>query len=79
MLECVTVGRGVFMDRLAFKIARITAWYTQQTLADEIGASQQTVAKWEASTNTPQQMKVMRELEVLLNKNMVELFPDVFG
>lgn len=67
------------MDRLAFKIARITAGYTQQTLADEIGVSQQTVAKWEAGTNTPQRMKVMRALEVLLNKNMGELFPDVFS
>lgn len=72
------VMRGAFMDRLAFKIARITAGYTQQTLADEIGVSQQTVAKWEAGTNTPQRMKVMKTLEVLLNKNMGELFPDVF-
>lgn len=32
------------MDRLAFKIARITAGYTQQTLADEIGVSQHTAA-----------------------------------
>ncbi len=67
------------MDRLAFKIARITAGYTQQTLADEIGVSQQTVAKWESGMNTPQRMKVMKELEVLLNKNMGELFPDVFS
>ena len=67
------------MDRLAFKIARITAGYTQQTLADEIGVSQQTVAKWEAGTNTPQRMKSMHALEVLLNKNMRELFPDVFN
>lgn len=73
------VVRGAFMDRLAFKIARITAGYTQQTLANEIGVSQQTVAKWEAGTNTPQRMKVIRELEILLNKNMGELFPDVFN
>ena len=49
------VGRGAFMDRLAFKIARITAGYTQQ------------------------RMKIIKMLEVLLNKNMGELFPDVFG
>lgn len=76
---CVMVVMGAFMDRLAFKIARITAGYTQQTLADEIGVSQQTVAKWEAGTNTPQRMKIIKMLEVLLNKNMGELFPDVFG
>lgn len=75
---CGIVAWGAFMDRLAFKIARITAGYTQQSLADEIGVSQQTVAKWESGTNTPQRMKIIRLLEILLNRNMKELFPDVF-
>lgn len=67
------------MIRTALKLARIEANLTQKELANNIGVTQQTIAKWELGITTPSHFKHLRALETTLNKPALALFPDIFS
>lgn len=67
-----------FMCRMAFKLARIEAGYTQESLSEILGTSQQTISKWESGFNAPARMSQIKQIELLFNKSKEVIFPDVF-
>lgn len=64
--------------RMALKLARIESRLTQKQLADKIGVTQQTIAKWELGVSTPNHFKHMRAIERELNRPIDKLFSDLF-
>lgn len=66
------------ITRIALKVARIEAGLTQKQLADRVGVTQQTIAKWERGVSTPCHFKHMRSLERELKKPIEVLFSDLF-
>lgn len=64
---------------IQLKIARVESGLSQKDLADVIGVSQQTIAKWELGITTPNHFKHLRALEKILKKPSAILFPDLFS
>ncbi|WZL14762.1 transcriptional regulator [Vibrio phage vB_VpaM_XM1] len=63
---------------MALKLARIESRLTQKELAEKVGVTQQTIAKWERGISTPNHFKDMREIEKVLGKPIEQMFADVF-
>lgn len=64
--------------RKKLKIARISADLSQKDLAEAVGVSQQTIAKWELGITTPSHFTHLRLLENTLDEPADRLFPDIF-
>ena len=64
--------------RKSLKLARIGAGYSQGELAEFVGVSQQTIAKWELGITTPSHFSHLRKIESVLSEPAAVLFPDIF-
>lgn len=64
--------------RKQLKVARINADLSQRDLAQIVGVSQQTIAKWELGITTPSHFSHLRILESALDVSADKLFPDIF-
>jgi len=69
---------GARQLRKQLRIARITAELSQKELAQLVGVSQQTIAKWERGVTSPSHLKHIRAISATLKQPMDVLFPDVF-
>lgn len=63
---------------MALKLARIESRLTQKQLAEKVGVTQQTIAKWERGVSTPNHFKHMRAIERELDRPIDILFADIF-
>lgn len=64
--------------RTELKVARIRAGLSQSGIAEQVGVSQQTIAKWELGITTPSHFTHLRSLEQVLDEPAERLFPDIF-
>lgn len=64
--------------RKKLKIARVIADLSQKQLAEKVGVSQQTIAKWELGICSPSHFRHMREVSNILGEPMDVLFGDLF-
>lgn len=64
--------------RINLRVARVRNQFTQLELAQKVGVSQQTVAKWERGVTAPSHLATIKILECILGESGKYLFPDVF-
>lgn len=65
-------------SRLTFKAARVLHGLSQCELANQLGVTQQTIAKYETGKSLPRDFTTIKKIAKILEKNPREIFPDLF-